>query len=44
MNMFVPVLLTVAALFLEPRKDADGRVPEAMDAGRAAKDICVGWR
>ncbi len=33
MNMFVPVLLTVAALFLEPRKDADGRVPEAMDAG-----------
>ncbi len=33
MNMFVPVLLTVAALFLEPRKDADGRVPEAIDAG-----------
>lgn len=31
MNLFVPLLLTVAALFLDPRADIDGRVRKPID-------------
>jgi hypothetical protein len=33
MNMFVPVLLTAAALMLKPRMNAEGQEPAGIDAG-----------
>ena len=40
MNMFVPVLMTLAALMLNPRTDAEGHERARHRAGSAAGGFC----
>jgi hypothetical protein len=43
MNMFVPVLMTVAALLLNPRPDADGHERATISDARCGGSCCCCW-